>query len=502
MLQLNDGSWEHRKVWGNDDIPYGRSPENRAAYLRAGQLPEAGRWVRLEVSAQEVGLSPGSRVNGMAFTQFGGRAYWDDAGLLSDQVLPRSLAETLRKPTTERSAEEAQKLTDHYLMATPEYREPQQALHALELQRQAVYESAPSTVISKSVQPRPIRILPRGNWMDDSGELVEPAVPEFLGTLPVADRATRLDLANWLCAPDNPLTARTMTNRLWSLLFGRGLCASVDDFGGQGTYPSYPELLDVLSLEFVASGWDIKQLLRQMVLSETYQRSSRGTPELLQRDPYNDWFARQESFGLMAEAVRDSTLAISGLLVEKVGGPSVHPYQPAGYYDQLNFPRRQYQADQNENQYRRGVYSHWQRTFLHPMLKAFDAPSREECTPQRARSNTPLQALTLLNDPSFVEAARVFAQRIMREGGDDDAERIAWAYRQAVSREPAPEVQATLANLFAAQSDHYRAHREAAEALVRVGLAPVPADLAVEEWAAWTAVARTILNLHEVVTRY
>jgi hypothetical protein len=224
--------------------------------------------------------------------------------------------------------------------------------------------------------------------------------------------------------------------------------------------------------------------------------------DLKKRDPYNDWFARQQSHPLIAEMIRDSALSISGLLLEQVGGPSTHPYQPAGYYAQLNFPKREYQPDMNANQYRRGVYTHWQRTFLHPMLKAFDAPSREECTVQRARSNTPVQALTLLNDPSFVEAARAFATRIVRHGGADVASRIRWAYREAVSREPEVAVAETLTELYEQHLNHFQSNSNAAHELLKVGMAPIPADSDPVELAAWTSVARVLLNLQEVITRY
>ena len=502
MLQFNDGNWEHRKVWGSDDIPYGRAPESHPAYQRAGALPGLGQWVRLEVTASEVGLPPGSKLNGMAFTQFGGLAYWDDAGLLLHQAVPTPVAEAVRIAPDSRTAEQAQTVRDYYLQQAPEIRalEEQRVRNAAE--RKTVSESAPATVISQAGPPRPIRVLPRGNWMDDSGEIVEPAIPVFFGRLETSTRATRLDFANWLCADDNPLTARTMVNRLWALLFGRGICSSVEDFGGQGTFPSQPELLDALAVRFVDSGWDIKQMVREIVLSKTYRRSSVTSPDLQQRDPYNDWFARQQSHPLLAEMVRDSALSISGLLVEDVGGPSVHPYQPAGYYAQLNFPRREYQADSNANQYRRGVYMHWQRTFLHPMLKAFDAPSREECTAQRARSNTPLQALTLLNDPSFVEAARAFASRIQQSGGADLESKIRWAYREAVSRQPEVEIHDALAQVYQSHLSFYQANPASVDEILNVGLAPVPTDGDRAELAAWTGVARVLLNLQEVITRY
>ena len=502
MLQLNDGSWDHRAVWGTDDVSYGRKPKSWAGYRRFGELPTLGEWVRLEVDADEVGLEPGRIVKGMAFTQFGGLVYWDQAGSTTAS-LPTAIAEALAVTPSERTDDQIKSVTEHYLKSS----EPMRALTAtiaeLDSKRKAAEESAPRTVVSKSVKPRVIRVLPRGNWMDDSGDVVQPSVPAFLGELETEDRrATRLDLANWLCEPDHPLTSRVMVNRLWSLLFGRGICASVDDFGGQGTFPSHPDLLDWLAVEFVDSGWDVKRMARTIVTSETYRRSSKASPQLRTADPYNDLFARQGRFRIDAELVRDTALAASGLLVERIGGRSVKPYQPAGYYAQLNFPRRTYQADVGDDQYRRSVYTHWQRTFLHPMLKAFDAPSREECTAARARSNTPLQALTLLNDPTFVEAARVFAARIMHEGGETPEERIAWAYRQTVSRTPGPEIADELGAIYARHREHYREHTEAAKELTSQGQAPVADDLDVAELAAWTSVARVVLNLHETITRY
>src|SRR5262249_26979879 len=213
-------------------------------------------------------------------------------------------------------------------------------------------------------------------------------------------------------APDNPLVARVFVNRLWELYFGQGLVKTLDDFGSQGVWPTHPDLLDWLAVEFRASGWGVKHVGKLMVMSETYQQPSKATEEIKQADRYNLLLARQARFRLDAEVVRDNALAVSGLLVRRVGGKSVKPYQPPGYWAHLNFPVREWQNDSGESLYRRGLYTYWCRTFLHPSLLAFDAPSREECTVERARSNTPQQALVLLNDPSYVEAARVLAERI------------------------------------------------------------------------------------------
>lgn len=502
MLQFNDGSWSHRSVWGSDDITYGRQPKSYAAYQRAGELPKLNEWVRLEVKAQDVGLEPGSEVNGMAFTQFGGLAHWDKAGWIANEGMPAAVAEALVISVDQRTETQAKAVRDHFIATSPQMIKMNSLVAAAKKEVQRLKDSATRTVVSKSVKPREIRILPRGNWMDDSGEVVQPAIPTFLGEIESEQRPTRLDLAKWLCEPDNPLTSRTLANRIWSLLFGRGICASVDDFGGQGTYPSYPDLLDYLSIELVQSGWDIKHLVRTIVLSDAYRRESKPTEQLQEMDPYNDLFARQGRFRIDAEMVRDAALLASGLLVEQVGGESVRPYQPAGYYAQLNFPKRKYAADDGANQYRRGLYTHWQRTFLHPMLKAFDAPSREECTAARSRSNTPLQALALLNDPTFVEAARVFAERIMSAGGSDVEARVDWAYRTMVSRPPDSLIHQELANVFDEQLKHYREHTDDAKQLLSVGNAATNEKLDPAELAAWTAVARIVMNLHESIMRY
>ena len=346
-----------------------------------------------------------------------------------------------------------------------------------------------------------MRILPRGNWLDETGSVVTPAVPASLGREVKDHRATRLDLANWLVGADNPLVARVFVNRLWKIAFGQGLVASVEDFGSQGTSPTHPELLDWLATTFRDEGWDVKRLMKRIVMTKAYQQSSSADSALLQSDPYNRWLARQGRFRLDAEFVRDDMLVVSGLFAPKVGGPSVKPYQPEGYWAHLNFPRREYQNDHGESLYRRAMYTYWQRSFLHPSLLAFDAPSREECTANRPRSNTPLQALVLLNDPIFVEGARAFAERMIRDGGKDDDARLALAYRRALSRSPRPEERAVLIDLLNRHRDHYRAHAKEADELLHVGERPVAKDLDPAELAAWTSVARAILNLHETITR-
>jgi hypothetical protein len=356
-------------------------------------------------------------------------------------------------------------------------------------------------MITKAVQPRPIRVLERGNWQDTTGEIVEPGTPQFMKQLHAKGRATRLELAKWLTSPDHPQTARVFVNRLWHLYFGNGLSRSLEDAGSQGEWPTHPELLDWLAVEFIENGWNVKRIVKLMVTSSAYRQSSLTTDALRKLDPDNRLLARQSRSRLTAEAIRDQMLAVSGLMVDRIGGRSVKPYQPDGYYAYLNFPKRTYVADKGLDQYRRGVYTHWQRTYLHPMLRAFDAPTREECTAQRAVSNTPLAALVLLNDPSQIECARVFAARILREGGDDDNARIRWTWRQVLSRAPEDREIAAVAKFHQACRQQFADDPAAAKKLLGVGQAPSPQNLNVIDVAAWTSVARLLFNLDETITR-
>jgi hypothetical protein len=360
--------------------------------------------------------------------------------------------------------------------------------------------SLPRVLVTTAGPPRTIRILARGNWLDTSGLVVTPNTPGFLPPLSKkAGRYTRLDLANWTVSADNPLTARVFVNRLWKLYFGRGIARSLEESGAQGELPTHPELLDWLAAEFRA-GWDVKKVVRLMVLSSTYRQSSAETPAVREKDPANRLFARQGRWRLDAEFVRDTALSVSGLLNRQVGGPSVKPYQPAGYWAALNFPTREWQKDAGEKVYRRGMYTHWQRSFPHPAMLAFDATSREECTCERPRSNIPQQALVLLNDPEFVEAARAFAVKTIAEGGKDDGARLGWAFERATGRKPKPQEATILLGLLAKHRAEYAADAEAAKKVLAVGDAPAPKDNPAE-LAAWTSVCRAVLNLHETITR-
>jgi len=412
------------------------------------------------------------------------------------------IAATIAKPEQERSQAAKAALAAHYRTFAPLLEPVRKELAATEKQKEQLAASIPRSLVSVAMAPKMLRIKARGNWMDESGEVVEPAAPAFMKPIKAAgSRATRLDLAQWLVAADHPLTSRVLVNRLWKLCFGQGLVKSLEDLGLQGDVPTHPELLDWLAVECRESGWDVKHMVKLMVMSNAYRQTSVASKLLRERDPYNKLLGRQGRFRLDAEALRDNALAQSGLLVDRVGGASVKPYQPAGYWTFLNFPKREYPQDHGDDLYRRSLYTHWQRSFLHPSLLVFDAPSREECVADRPRSNTPQQALVLLNDPIYVEAYRVLAERILRSGGADFDGRLRWTFARVLSRPPKPEEAAALKALYDHQLAHYQQNTDAAEQAISVGEWPVAKDLSAAELAAWTAVARTMMNLHETITR-
>jgi hypothetical protein len=421
---------------------------------------------------------------------------------ISDSIPPaiRAILEIAKGQRTEAQTSE---LLAHYRTIAPILEPQRKKVAELEKARGELEAAMVSTLVTEQVEPRMVRVLARGNWMDESGEVVQPAFPEVLALAPTpADRRlTRIDLARWITDPAHPLTSRVLANRLWKNLFGAGLSAKLDDLGAQGEWPSHPQLLDELAQWMVDSNWDLKRWIRSVVMSRTYRQSSLASPEARQIDPYNRLLARQARFRLDAEFVRDNALSISGLLVNKLGGKSVRPYQPPGYWAYLNFPQREWQNGSGEELYRRGLYTHWQRQYLHPSLLVFDAPSREECTAERARSNTPLQSLVLLNDPSYVEAARAFAEVVLRAEGDD-SRKLDLAFRRALSRPITPEESELLTKLLQSQIDHYRQHPEAAKELLTTGARPSATDIDPVVLAGWTTVARAILNLHEVISRY
>ncbi|MEI6872035.1 MAG: DUF1553 domain-containing protein, partial [Verrucomicrobiota bacterium] len=404
-----------------------------------------------------------------------------------------------------RSPEQKQLLAETWVLSTASDRPAFERYLQLAAQLREVGDAKAWTLVTQAVDPLTVRVLPRGNWQDESGPLVLPSTPSFLpGRIESTEekRLSRLDLARWIVSKDNPITGRAVINRLWQQFFGVGLSAALDDLGSQGELPSHAELLDWLAGEFRDGGWDVKHMIRLMVTSATYRQSSSLRPELRDLDPANRLLASQNPRRLDAEFVRDNALFIAGALnTSDIGGPSIKPYQPVGYYEALQFPNRDYLSSLGEEQWRRGVYMHWQRTFLHPMLAAFDAPARDECAAMRVMSNTPQQALTLLNDPTFVEAARLFSSRLLSQKAAGDEERITRAFELAVARTPETKEIDSLKKFVAAQREYYRSNPADAGKLLKIGYSPASkGDEA--ELAAWTNLCRVVLNAQETITRY
>jgi len=419
--------------------------------------------------------------------------------------LPDGVEKALRTAADERTAEQAKLLADHHRTIAAATAPLRAELSRLEEDLKAIVAAQPRMPVTVAVAPRTVRVLPRGNWMDDSGPEVVPATPAFLSAAREHDpgkRLSRIDLADWLTGRDNPVVPRVLANRLWAIGFGQGLSRRLDDHGAQGEAPSHPELLDWLACELRDGGagagaWDIRHLLRLLVTSRAYRRQAAAGEG---RDPDNRLLARQARYRIDAEMVRDTALAAAGLLVRDIGGPSVKPYQPEGYWDYLNFPRRTWQADSGEPSWRRGMYVHWQRQYLHPALQVFDAPSREECTAKRPRTSTPLQALVLLNDPALVEVARALAARALA-AADAPADRAAFILRRALGRRPEAAEVAVLVGLAERHRAQLEADPQAASGLLSVGTLPAPAGTDPVALAAWTSCARAALNLHETYTR-
>lgn len=415
---------------------------------------------------------------------------------------PETIKEVRSLEPGARSSSQARKLQAFYL----EHRAPEKArevlreIRDLRKERNRLVDGFPTTmVMEERPTPRDTYVLVRGQY-DRPGEKVERSVPACLPALPEGVEKNRLGLARWLVDMRNPLTARVAVNRYWQMYFGTGLVKTLDDLGSQGEWPRHVDLLDWLATEFTRTGWDVKGLQRLIVLSATYRQSSRVTSEQLRRDPENRLLARGPRVRLSAEMIRDEALATSGLLVERTGGPSVRPYQPDGLWKELA-EIKDYRQDHGADLYRRGLYTFWKRTVAPPSLMLFDASGREACTVRESRTNTPLQALTLLNDVTYVEAARVLAQRAMIEGGPTPESRLSFAFRCATARPPTATEQRVLTDGFREHLARFRADSDAARILVHAGEAPRDESLNVSEHAAYTAMTSLILNLDEVITK-
>jgi hypothetical protein len=531
MLQWNTGDWKHRAYWGENLIEFGADGTGERRH--AGPLPKAGEWVRLEVPVKDVGLRAGMVVTGWAFTQFGGTVYWDRAGIVSRvpqgdvsfdsfaawqgryraagiATLPKPVQDALKVAADKRSDAQKKLLRSYFIenaysKTRATFAPLHQRLADIEKQRDRLEKQMPTTLVFKEKsQLRQAYILKRGEY-DRRGDPVGRATPAFLPPLPADAPRNRLGLARWLVAPEHPLTARVAVNRFWQQVFGTGLVKTAEDFGTQGEPPSHPELLDWLAVQFREEGWNVKALLKQMVMSATYRQSSRVTPEQLAKDPANRLLSRGPRFRLDAEALRDQALAVSGLLVEKLGGPGVKPPQPSGLWEAVGYltsNTRNFTADKGaEKVHRRSLYTFWKRTAPPPVMSTFDAPSREACMVRRERTNTPLQALLMMNDTQYVESARALAERAIREGGAAAEERLAWMFRMATGRKPDADELAVLAATLKDHLAKYTSDVEAAKKLIAVGESKPDASLPPGELAAYAMVANMILNLDEVLTK-
>ena len=421
-------------------------------------------------------------------------------------AIPADVAATLAVAAEKRSSAQNKLLTDHFVMhvAEGEIGTLGQQVQELKAIQKSIEASFPeSLVMSEMPNPRETFMLVRGQY-DQKGDKVTSGTPEFLPQPPDETKLDRLALARWLVSREHPLTARVFVNRLWQQVFGMGIVRTTEDLGTQGEWPSHPELLDWLAVDFMDSGWDVKRLLKTMVMSSTYRQSSDISAEMATRDPENRLLARGPRFRLPAETIRDNALAISGLLVEKVGGPSVYPYQPPGLWLEINNRpnySKEYPVGTGDDLYRRSMYTYWKRTLPPPTMAAFDAPEREFCLVRRSRTNTPLQSLVMLNDPQFVEAARQLAERVITEGGHDIDSRLVTGVRLTLARMPSTDELQELRQYYKSELAYFGNDQAAARALLAVGQSPRNEELDVVEHAAYTSVARLLLNLDETLTK-
>lgn len=441
------------------------------------------------------------------------QAAWEKKWRVEPPVNPdekqKPIIELLAKPADSLNDEQRNRLTDFYRdqFAPKSYHVARSFLDELQKARSTLDSSIQTTMVMGELdQPRETHVHVRGLY-DQLGEQVYPGVPASLPPIKSDGPTNRLALAQWLVSPDQPLTARVTVNRFWQQYFGVGLVKTAEDFGSQGEFPSHPELLDWLATEFMQSGWDVKALQKKIVMSATYRQSSHVTQEMFERDPENRLLARGPRFRLQAEFIRDQALSLAGLLDERIGGASVSPYQPPGLWGELsqrtdsaNFSAQFFVQSKGRDLYRRSMYTFWKRTSPPPQLSTLDAPNRETCTVRRPRTNTPLQALVLLNDPTYIEASRHLAEHLLAVAKTDD-DRFRLAFRMATGRHINDREMAALRGVFENQLARYRQNKQAAIALLRNGDSPFDDQIDPSELAAWTMVASTLLNLDETITK-
>jgi hypothetical protein len=490
-LRVGVGSDDGIRIWLNGELMH----DNPAA-----------RGVALDQDSLELPLEQGRNELLLKVANYGGAAGF--AFRKIDESLgdvPSNVGAILGLTAAERTPEHEQTIKYYYRGShSPNWLKSQEARDSVIAEREALQQSLPTTMVSKELEKRrPAHMLIRGQY-DQLGPEVQPRTPSALPPVGKEGPLNRLDLAHWIVREDNPLTSRVTVNRFWQQFFGVGLVKTSEDFGAQGELPSHPELLDWLALHFMESGWDVKGLVKSLVTSRTYMQSAGPHEAAREQDPYNRLLARGPRFRLDGEMLRDTALFLSGSLIEDRGGPSVKPYQPVGVWKAVGYSGSntvQYAQDQGDALYRRSIYTFWKRTAPPPNMVAFDAPSRESCTVRRSRTNTPLQALALLNDVQMVEAARRLAQRILSEGEGDVAARANEGFQWVTSREPTVKEQAILLQAIESQLALFKDQEAQAKLLIGMGNAAPPADMDARELAAWTHFSLLLLNLDEVITR-
>jgi mono/diheme cytochrome c family protein len=455
----------------------------------------------------EKGEVTGELVLSIGVENAGGPSRWAVFSTTSekDLLVPSNVAAAARVESAKRTAADKKLLADFRLSQNPAHRRLKDELAALNKQITTLEGEIPTTLVLEEMkEPRATHILMRGAY-DKPGEKVAAATPAVLPPLAKDLPQNRLGFAKWLVDPQNPLTARVTVNRFWQQVFGTGLVKTSEDFGAQGSAPSHPELLDWLALEFIRTGWDVKGLMKLMVTSATYRQHSALSPESLRLDPENRLLSRGPRHRLMAEIIRDQALAAGGLLVTRIGGPSVKPYHPPGLYEQVvaqrDNPKATYTQGTGADLHRRSLYTYWKRSVPHPSMLLFDAPFRETCALRRSRSNTPLQALNLLNDPTYVEASRWLGQRMLQEGGATPQSQLTHGFRLLLSRSPQPAELATLSAALERHRQNFRSDPEAAKQLLGVGESKTNSQSDPAELAAFSLIASTLLNLDETISK-
>jgi len=508
-VQLGGG----KKVWWGSEVKVGAGYSGGAPGDRIGPLPAPGEWSKLSISAADLGLKDGQHIASLTLQEHGGVIYWDAVDLVGNfdpQKDPLGSFEVWSKsvkgkPIPEFNGDEKQ-LKAFYLafVARPKNLELRNAQYAFERARaeRAIAEDAiPGSLVYRDLgMPRDAFVMLRGVY-DKPGDPVQPGVPAIFPPLKAASpRPTRLDLANWLVSDEHPLTARVAVNRIWQQLFGTGLVRTSADFGTQGELPSHPELLDWLADDYRSTGWDTKKLVKRIVMSAAFRRNSKHDA----KDPDNRLLARGPRFRLDAEQLRDNALFTSGLMNHDIGGRGVNPYQPPNIWEPIGYGdsnTRYYLQDHGAALYRRSLYTFIKRTAPHPFLANFDAPNREQVCSVRDRTNTPLQALQLMNDVQHFEAARALAERVLSEGGKTDSDRVAWLWRVVQSRTPdAEELKLVIASLEK-QRAIYKKDPAAAKKVVHSGESKPKGAASDDEVAAWTMIANLVLNLDETLIR-